>query len=119
MSRMASISDSSSTKPRTLDMQPAAPGEAAESKVKRKFADEIVAGPSAPNGAPLVLVDSRANKRSRLSIGPNYLGTLREVGKSLASMLADADGKPANPSLAKKMKEKRDRRRSKLDQEQR
>jgi hypothetical protein len=111
---MASISNSSSIKPRTLDLQPAAQGETAESKVKRKFSDEIVAGPSAPNGAPLVPVDSRATKRSRLSIGPNYLGTLREAGKSLASMLADADGKPANPSLAKKMKEKRDRRRSSL-----
>jgi hypothetical protein len=116
--RMASISASSSTKPRTLNMPSAAPGETetetAESKIKRKFSDEIVAGPSAPNGAPLVPVDSRATKRSRLSIGPNYLGTLREAGKSLANMLADADGKPANPSLAKKMKEKRDRRRSSL-----
>jgi hypothetical protein len=116
MRRMASISASSSIKPRTLNMPSAAPGETetAESKVKRKFSDEIVAGPSAPNGAPLVPVDSRATKRSRLSIGPNYLGTLREAGKSLANMLADADGKPANPSLAKKMKEKRDRRRSSL-----
>jgi hypothetical protein len=89
----------------------------ATSQQKRKLSEEeIIGGPSAPNGLPLVPDEDgkRQAKRSRLSIGPNYLGTLRDAGKSLANMLADADGKPARPALARRMKEKRDRRRSSL-----
>ncbi|WVQ93273.1 hypothetical protein IAU59_000339 [Kwoniella sp. CBS 9459] len=73
--------------------------------------------PSAPNGAPLKAAGSqdggRQAKRSRLSNGPNYLGSLREAGKSIANLLGEEKGKSGD-EMMRKMKERRDKRRSSL-----
>ncbi|WWC97908.1 hypothetical protein V866_004796 [Kwoniella sp. B9012] len=73
--------------------------------------------PSAPNGAPLTATSSneegRHAKRSRLSNGPNYLGSLREAGKSIANLLGEEKGK-STADMMKVMKERRDQRRSSL-----
>ncbi|WVF65621.1 hypothetical protein IAT40_000351 [Kwoniella sp. CBS 6097] len=73
--------------------------------------------PSAPNGAPLTAVVSgdggRQAKRTRLSNGPNYLGSLKEAGKSIANLLGEEKGKSGD-EMMRKMKERRDKRRSSL-----
>nr|XP_018259099.1 uncharacterized protein I303_08643 [Kwoniella dejecticola CBS 10117]OBR81257.1 hypothetical protein I303_08643 [Kwoniella dejecticola CBS 10117] len=73
--------------------------------------------PSAPNGAPLIASTSdeeaRQPKRSRLSNGPNYLGSLREAGRSIANLLGEEKGKSTEDAM-KEMKARRDKRRSSL-----
>ncbi|KAK6904358.1 hypothetical protein I203_105170 [Kwoniella mangroviensis CBS 8507] len=73
--------------------------------------------PSAPSGAPLTATlfneDGRHAKRSRLSNGPNYLGSLREAGRSIANLLGEEKGKSTD-DMMKVMKERRDKRRSSL-----
>ncbi|WRT68977.1 uncharacterized protein IL334_005959 [Kwoniella shivajii] len=72
--------------------------------------------PSAPNGAPLTVSisnETRQAKRSRLSNGPNYLGSLRDAGRSIANLLGEEKGKSGDDML-KKMKERREKRRSSL-----
>ncbi|OCF35506.1 hypothetical protein I316_02558 [Kwoniella heveanensis BCC8398] len=73
--------------------------------------------PSAPNGAPLTAVvsgdEGRQAKRKRLSNGPNYLGSLKEAGKSIANLLGEEKGK-SGEEMMRKMKERRDKRRSSL-----
>nr|XP_019005677.1 uncharacterized protein I203_00991 [Kwoniella mangroviensis CBS 8507]OCF69138.1 hypothetical protein I203_00991 [Kwoniella mangroviensis CBS 8507] len=69
------------------------------------------------NGAPLTATlfneDGRHAKRSRLSNGPNYLGSLREAGRSIANLLGEEKGKSTD-DMMKVMKERRDKRRSSL-----
>ncbi|WWD21121.1 hypothetical protein CI109_105602 [Kwoniella shandongensis] len=69
--------------------------------------------PSAPNGLPLHASEDRQRKKSRLSSGPHYLGSLREAGKSLAHILVEDKAKPSEAAL-KRMKERRDKRRSSM-----
>ncbi|WWC91287.1 uncharacterized protein L201_006230 [Kwoniella dendrophila CBS 6074] len=73
--------------------------------------------PSAPNGAPLVPAEShdeeRQAKRKRLSNGPNYLGSIREAGRSIANLLGEEKGK-STEEMMKAMKDRRDKRRSSL-----
>lgn len=92
---------------------------------KRKYSveDTVASGPSAPNGLPLTATAEEIRaaeaagpnlKRIRLSKGPNYLGSIRDAGKSLVNLLAEAEGGNVTPAMARRMKEKRDRRRSSL-----
>ncbi|WVR09113.1 hypothetical protein IAU60_006175 [Kwoniella sp. DSM 27419] len=73
--------------------------------------------PSAPNGAPITAAtseeDGRKTKRSRLSNGPNYLGSLKEAGRSIANLIGEEKGKSGEEVL-REMKDKRTRRRSSL-----
>ncbi|OCF41957.1 hypothetical protein I317_04259 [Kwoniella heveanensis CBS 569] len=57
--------------------------------------------------------DGRQAKRKRLSNGPNYLGSLKEAGKSIANLLGEEKGK-SGEEMMRKMKERRDKRRSSL-----
>ncbi|WVQ81506.1 hypothetical protein IAT38_003630 [Cryptococcus sp. DSM 104549] len=112
-SRTASGSSSSSASQPVM-----VPLSSGSSAPKRKYdpssSTSTLALPSAPNGAPLEESTSgRQAKRSRLSAGPGYLGSLREAGKSLAHILGEEKGTSEKSEL-KKMRERRDKRRSSL-----
>nr|XP_019047987.1 hypothetical protein I302_04608 [Kwoniella bestiolae CBS 10118]OCF26917.1 hypothetical protein I302_04608 [Kwoniella bestiolae CBS 10118] len=57
--------------------------------------------------------EGRQAKRTRLSNGPNYLGSLREAGKSIANLLGEEKGK-STEDMMKVMRDRRDKRRSSL-----
>lgn len=85
---------------------------------KRKLATAATT-PSAPNGLPLAPADDSTQgryKRSRLSIGSSRaLGSIREAGVSVARLtgLAPEARKEGETSeLMKKLREKREKRRS-------
>jgi hypothetical protein len=70
------------------EVEPMTPGK------KRKLSGESGAAsatehlPSAPNGAPLA-------KKKKMSPGPNYLGSLREAGRSVMTLLGEGEGSRA------------------------
>ncbi|ORY24783.1 hypothetical protein BCR39DRAFT_545922 [Naematelia encephala] len=77
--------------------------------VKRKHDSSSM--PSAPNGLPEIGGDNGQDhlrtKRSRLSPGPNYLGSLRDAGKSLVNLIGDGPTKPKQTPLSEIRKKNR------------
>lgn len=57
---------------------------------KRKLSISALTMPSAPNGASLTDNGERQAKRSRLSPGPNALGSLKTAGRSLVNLIGEA-----------------------------
>ncbi|WVW79269.1 hypothetical protein I302_101236 [Kwoniella bestiolae CBS 10118] len=116
------ISSSSIAKPSSASRidQPSTAPPVAQAKRKHELTSSTSTThliPSAPNGAPMTATlsneEGRQAKRTRLSNGPNYLGSLREAGKSIANLLGEEKGK-STEDMMKVMRDRRDKRRSSL-----
>lgn len=80
-----------------LPLIPSTPGQKREHSNGSNSSDM----PSAPNGGPLE--GPRQAKKSRMSPGPNVLGSLKEAGRSVMTLLGDMEAKsPEKRRLAGK-----------------
>lgn len=88
--------------PSSSRLPPTTPGQ------KRKLSAGSTADfPSAPNGGKID-GEGRQAKRSRMSPGPNVLGSLREAGRSVMTLLGDGEGKsPEKRRLGEKKQRSR------------